>query len=88
MEQMRVVFIWAFFLSYSGVGHETFSLVKLGGFALIILGVLTFNKVIQCDCLGSTRQETTTRDASRSTEARLEETSDGANSEQETRQAS
>ena len=58
MDQTRVIIIWVFFLSYGGVGHETFNLGKLGGFALIVLGVLFFNKILHFDfCLGRNEEE-------------------------------
>ena len=47
IEQTRVIFIWTFFLMYTGVGHETFSWVKLGGFSLIVAGVLFFNQILE-----------------------------------------
>jgi len=43
VEQSRVVLIWVFFLNYTGVGHETFSYVKLLGFLMIVVGVVFFN---------------------------------------------
>ena len=46
IEQTRVIFIWLFFLMYAGTGHETFSWIKLGGFVLLVLGVLIFNNII------------------------------------------
>jgi len=48
-EQMRVLVIWAFFLLKPGFGHEQFSFVKLGGFVLIVLGILFFNKLLVFD---------------------------------------
>ena len=55
---MRVVIIWVFFLTYAGVGHETFSYGKLGGFVMIVLGVLFFNKILNFDfCLGKSNDE-------------------------------
>jgi hypothetical protein len=42
------VTIWIFFLLYPGYGHETFKLMKLVGFTLIVIGVMTFNKFISC----------------------------------------
>ena len=51
MDQTRVVLIWAFFLLYPGVGHETFSWGKVGGFLPIVFGVLLFNKIIHFDWL-------------------------------------
>jgi len=50
MDQTRVVLIWAFFLAYPGVGHETFAVGKLAGFLMIVLGVAMFNKIIKVDC--------------------------------------
>ena len=46
LEQCRVVVVWVFFLLYPGDGHEEFSVGKLLGFFLIVLGVLIFNKII------------------------------------------
>ena len=56
MDQMRVVLIWVFFLTYAGVGHETFSQFKLAGFTMIILGVLVFNKILNLDCWAKASQ--------------------------------
>lgn len=49
VEQSRVILIWIFFLVYQGTGHETFSIFKLAGFLLIVLGVLFFNKILDLD---------------------------------------
>lgn len=58
MDQTRVVIIWIFFLLSNGVGHETFSLGKLAGFVLIVLGVIFFNRILHFDfCLGEHSRE-------------------------------
>ena len=55
---MRVVTIWIFFLTYSGVGHEAFSFGKLAGFVMIVLGVLFFNRILHLDfCFGQKKDE-------------------------------
>lgn len=51
VEQTRVLVIWVFFLLKPGFGHETFSVTKLGGFVLILTGVLFFNKIFVFDGL-------------------------------------
>ncbi len=57
MDQLRVVIIWAFFLMFSGVGHETFSIQKVAGFVMITLGVLFFNKILHLNwCLGEPQE--------------------------------
>ena len=43
IEQVRVIIVWVFFLSFSGVGHEAFHFEKLVGFIFIVMGVLFFN---------------------------------------------
>jgi len=43
--------IWLFFLFKPGFGHEVFSEQKLLGFALIVSGVLFFNKIFVFDGL-------------------------------------
>ena len=48
---MRVLVIWTFFLLKPGFGHEEFSAIKVGGFALILTGVLFFNKIFVFDGL-------------------------------------
>ena len=48
-DQSRIIFVWVFFLTYGGVGHETFSLEKLFGFTMICLGVLVFNQIINLE---------------------------------------
>ena len=35
--------MWSFFLLYPGQGHETFHLLQLGGFILIVIGTFIFN---------------------------------------------
>jgi hypothetical protein len=41
--QLSIILIWVFFLSYKGHGHEEFSLMQLGGYVLLAIGVLVFN---------------------------------------------
>ena len=42
----------------SGVGHESFSIYKLAGFVMIVLGVLFFNKILHFNwCLGEDDSE-------------------------------
>ena len=48
-DQSRILFVWLFFLTYRGVGHETFSFEKLFGFFMICLGVLVFNQIINLE---------------------------------------
>ena len=58
VDQTRVVLIWVFFLTYAGVGHESFSMAKLGGFGAILLGVAFFNRIFHFDmCLGKESDE-------------------------------
>ena len=40
---VKVVLVWSFFLLYPGQGHETFHLLQLGGFILIVIGTFIFN---------------------------------------------
>ena len=49
VEQSRVIVVWVFFLLFTGVGHEQFSLTKVAGFQLILLGVIFFNKILVID---------------------------------------
>ena len=50
-EQMRTLFIWIFFLLWPGFGHEEFNWLQLGGFVLVFLGVIFFNKIVAVsDC--------------------------------------
>ena len=44
--------IWLFFLLKPGFGHETFSIIKLFGFVLIVMGVLFFNKILVIEGYG------------------------------------
>ena len=46
VSQLRIFFIWTFFLTFQTVGHETFDLLKLFGFIILMLGILVFNKII------------------------------------------
>ena len=46
---MRVMVVWLFFLSFSGTGHEEFSILELLAFFLILIGVLMFNKVFSSE---------------------------------------
>jgi len=43
--QSKVGIIWLFFLTYTGVGHETFVFGKLVGILLVVLGVVFFNQI-------------------------------------------
>lgn len=38
-----------FFMAYQGPGHESFSLIKLGGFIFVIIGVLFFEEILAID---------------------------------------
>lgn len=51
LDQCRVLVVWLFFLTYTGLGHEIFSSGKLIGFLLIVTGVLHFNKIISFNCI-------------------------------------
>mmetsp|Transcript_45381 Transcript_45381/g.33171 ORF Transcript_45381/g.33171 Transcript_45381/m.33171 type:complete len:95 (+) Transcript_45381:235-519(+) len=42
--EIKSVILWVFFLIYPGAGHETFSLVELTGFSMIVFG-----SFIYCD---------------------------------------
>ena len=46
VSQLRIFFIWTFFLTFQTVGHETFDLLKLFGFVILTIGILMFNKII------------------------------------------
>ena len=41
--QLSIVLIWVFFLSFKGTGHETFSALQLGGYIILLFGVIFFN---------------------------------------------
>ena len=45
-EQLKVFFVWMFFMAYTGPGHEEFQIEKLVGFVLVILGVLFFEEIL------------------------------------------
>ena len=51
VEQTRTMTVWTFFLLKPGFGHEEFSWISLGGFALIFTGVLFFNRIFEFDGL-------------------------------------
>ena len=47
VSQLRIFFVWAFFLTFQTVvGHETFNLIKLIGFIILTIGIFMFNKII------------------------------------------
>lgn len=41
----RIVIVWAFFLIYTGYGHETFSYIQAGGFVGIAIGTIMYNEL-------------------------------------------
>ena len=44
--QLKIVLIWVFFLIYPLEGHETFKPLQLGGFIVLVFGVLLYNEII------------------------------------------
>ena len=48
-EQGQTLFVWIFFLLYVGPGQEEFTMMKLAGFFLILIGVLFFNDILTFD---------------------------------------
>lgn len=42
----KTVFVWIFFLSYTGPGHEDFLWLQLIGFCILVVGTLIFNEII------------------------------------------
>mmetsp|Transcript_17983 Transcript_17983/g.15905 ORF Transcript_17983/g.15905 Transcript_17983/m.15905 type:complete len:108 (+) Transcript_17983:909-1232(+) len=46
MEISRIILVWAFFLIYTGHGHETFNYIQFIGFVAIVLGTIVFNELI------------------------------------------
>ena len=41
----RIILIWAFFLVYSGEGHEKFDLIEFIGFIGIVIGTIVYNEI-------------------------------------------
>jgi len=46
LQQVRIVLVWVFFLIYPGGGHESFKPLQLGGFLVILLGVIIYNEIL------------------------------------------
>lgn len=46
IDTSRTVLIWVFFLIYPGVGHETFQILQLIGFIILVCGTLIYNEIV------------------------------------------
>jgi hypothetical protein len=53
---MRSIFVWIFFLVYTGPGNESFHFLQFLGYILIVYGTLVFNGVIEFDILDEARR--------------------------------
>lgn len=52
LQQSKTVMVWVFFLIYQGGGHEKFYWLQLGGFLVMLIGVILYNEIIELPILG------------------------------------
>lgn len=45
LQQTKTVLVWGFFLAYPGGGHETFKVLQLVGFCVLLVGVILYNEI-------------------------------------------
>ena len=46
LKQTKIVMVWLFFLIYPGHGHETFKVLQLIGFIILVFGIMLYNEII------------------------------------------
>ena len=51
-QQIKHFIVWIFFLIYQGNGNETFKILQLDGFILIVLGAIIYNEIIEIPLFG------------------------------------
>jgi drug/metabolite transporter (DMT)-like permease len=75
-DNCRTVLIWSYFLSFGNSHtHETFDLVQLGGFVMIVLGSLVYNEIVVLNCWkfgANTREKRESLPESRMVESEFE----------------
>lgn len=52
LQQSKTVIVWVFFLIYKGGGHEKFYVLQLGGFLVLLCGVILYNEIVSIPILG------------------------------------
>lgn len=52
LQQTKVFLVWLFFLLLPVRGREKFSFLQLGGFVVIIMGVILYNEILELPILG------------------------------------
>jgi hypothetical protein len=46
LKQTKIVLVWIFFLLYRGDGHESFKVLQLVGFVILVSGILLYNEIV------------------------------------------
>mmetsp|Transcript_29139 Transcript_29139/g.33329 ORF Transcript_29139/g.33329 Transcript_29139/m.33329 type:complete len:125 (+) Transcript_29139:692-1066(+) len=46
LKQTKIVLVWLFFLAYQGKGHESFKVLQLVGFIVLVSGILLYNEIV------------------------------------------
>ena len=52
LKQTKILLVWVFFLAYQGKGHESFKILQLIGFVILVFGILLYNEIIVLPFLG------------------------------------
>lgn len=52
LSQAKTLIVWVFFLLYPGKGKEKFSWLQLGGFIIMLIGVVLYNEIVSLPFLG------------------------------------
>lgn len=52
LKQTKILLVWVFFLAYQGKGHESFKILQLVGFVILVFGILLYNEIIVLPFLG------------------------------------
>jgi drug/metabolite transporter (DMT)-like permease len=52
LQQSKTVIVWVFFLLYKRGGHEDFYWLQLGGFFVMLIGVVLYNEIAEIPFLG------------------------------------
>jgi len=58
LKQTKIVLVWVFFLLYRGEGHESFKVLQLVGFLILVSGIVLYNEILVIPFLGFNKNTT------------------------------
>ena len=60
LKQTKILLVWIFFLAYQGKGHESFKILQLVGFIILVMGIMLYNEIVVLPFLGFDKHITLT----------------------------